>query len=111
MIPGLLLPFLLPAVAAVHTLSKGNVSLIEEESFSSSRGLFLVRTNVQPFAVAMASSHAMEFLAARCRVAVAASKLSSTDVAAINVLSGSDLPPNFCSGIFFPPNFPLKNTY
>jgi hypothetical protein len=38
----------------------------------------------------MASSHAMEFLVARCRVAVAASKLSSTDVAAITVLSGSE---------------------
>ncbi|KAH9559623.1 hypothetical protein CY35_06G069000 [Sphagnum magellanicum] len=37
----------------------------------------------------MASSHAMEFLAARCRVAVAASKLSSTDVATINVLLGN----------------------
>ncbi|CAM6030079.1 unnamed protein product [Sphagnum balticum] len=36
----------------------------------------------------MASSHAMEFLAARCRVAVAASKLYSTGVAASNVLSG-----------------------
>lgn len=63
---------------------------MEEESFYSSRGLIVAAKNVQPFAVAMASSHAMEFLAARCRVAVAAAKISSTDVAASNVLSGSE---------------------
>jgi hypothetical protein len=90
--------------------SNGNVSLTEEESFYSSRGLLLVSTS-NLFAFAMASSHAMEFLVARCRVAVAASKLSSTDVAAINVLSGSESSTQFLFWNFFPPNFPLKNTY
>jgi hypothetical protein len=71
-------------------LPKGHVSLMEEESFYSSRGLIVAGKNVQPFAVAMASSHAMEFLATRCRVAIVASKLYSIDVAASNVLSGSE---------------------
>jgi hypothetical protein len=44
----------------------------------------------------------MEFLAARCRVAVAASKLSSTDVAATNVLSGFESSSTSGAGIFSP---------
>lgn len=70
--------------------SNGNVSLMGLGFRVLFKSRIVASEYFQLFAFAMASSHAMESLAARWRVAVAASKLSSTDVAAITVLSGSE---------------------